>query len=216
MIIRYMGHAFFTLSLENGLNIAMDPYGDFYQYPERSVAADICLISHHHGDHDGISSLASKPAAVIDTAGEHRPADGVRVTGIATCHDDKGGSQRGSNVFFIVEAEGLRIGHAGDLGHRLSDEQVKRIGALDILLLPVGGYYTIDARAAADTVKALKPRCAVPMHYRTKFDPDMPIAPVDDFLALMGQSPAPMPLIRATKADMSERPALMLMDIAEA
>ncbi len=215
MIIKYMGHAFFTLTLESGLKIAFDPYGEFYWYPKRSVTADVCMISHHHHDHDGMSCISGTPV-IIDEAGEYKPADGVRVTGVATCHDDQGGSLRGNNTFFIVEAEGLRIGHAGDLGHRLSDKQIKSIGRLDILMLPVGGYYTTDAQAAADTVEALKPQSVIPMHYRTKYNEDMPIADIGAFLKLMGQNPEPMPLIRAAKQDMSERPRLMVMDIAEA
>lgn len=214
MIIRYMGHAFFTIGLDNCVNIAFDPYGDFYEYPKRGVDADICLVSHHHGDHDGISCVNGSPT-VIDKSGEHKPANGVRVTGVDTMHDDKGGALRGSNVFFVVEAEGLRIGHAGDLGHLLSSEQKRRIGALDVLLLPVGGYYTIDAAAAAETVRDLKPRVTIPMHYRTKYNPDMPIATERDFLALAGVQPEPVPLLRITRGDIGERPPIIVMSVAE-
>lgn len=215
MIIRYYGHSFFTLTLESGTVIALDPYGDFYAYPKRRIAADVCLISHHHGDHDGLSCLTGNPL-IIDSEGEHSLAGGARVLGVPTCHDDKGGALRGKNIFFVVEAEGLRIGHAGDLGHMLTSAQLKQVGALDLLLVPVGGYYTIDAGTAVGLAGALKPRSVIPMHYRTGFNPDMPVAPVDDFLALVGQSPTPMPLLRVTARDMSERPPVMLMSIAEA
>lgn len=215
MIVRYLGHSFFTLTLENGLTLAFDPYGDFYDYPKRRVAADICLISHHHGDHAGVDCITGKPV-IVDTEGEHMLAGGVRVLGVNTCHDDKGGALRGRNIFFVVEAEGMRIGHAGDLGHMPTDAQIKQIGALDLLLLPVGGYYTIDAETAVEVAKALKPRCLIPMHFRTCFNPDMPVAPLSDFLALVNQSPTPMPLLRVTQGDISERPPILVMDIAEA
>lgn len=212
MIIRYEGHSFFTLYLENGAVVATDPYGDFYQYPKRGIRADICTVSHHHGDHDGLSCLAGDPV-VVDEPGARKLDHGVRVIGVATKHDDKNGALRGNNTFFVIEAEGLRVGHAGDLGHILTPEQIREIGALDVLLLPVGGYYTIDAATALEVARALKPTVTIPMHYRTRFDPDMPIAPVQDFLALAKVSPEPMPLMRVAKADVCERPSICVLDV---
>lgn len=210
MIIRYQGHAFFTLSLENGLVIATDPYGDFYQYPRRAVRADLCTVSHHHHDHDGLSSLAGDPL-VIDQPGEHAPADGVRIVGAPTKHDDQNGALRGDNTFFVIEAEGLRVGHAGDLGHPLTPAQKRAIGALDVLMLPVGGFYTIDAKTAMAVARDLKPTIVIPMHYRTAFNPEMPVAPLDDFLAEAGEKPQALPFMRVTKQDAAERPWLCVL-----
>lgn len=147
MILKYYGHSFFTLTLENGSVIAFDPYGTLYEYPRRLLRADVCLISHHHYDHDGLSCLEAG-AEVIDTPGEHKLACGASVVGVPTFHDGQGGALRGKNTFFIVEAEGLRVGHAGDLGHLPTRAQAAQIGRLDLLMLPVGGYYTIDAAQA--------------------------------------------------------------------
>lgn len=116
MILKYMGHSFFTLTLADGTRIALDPYGAFYQYPRRKLEADICLISHHHHDHDGVECISGE-TEIIDQPGVHQLAHGLRVMGIPTWHDGQSGSLRGPNLFFVIEAEGMRVGHAGDLGH---------------------------------------------------------------------------------------------------
>lgn len=213
MIIRYLGHAFFTLTLENGTTIAMDPYGEFYQYPQRKVAADIVTMSHHHYDHDGIESITTEYRSV-DTAGAHA-LHGVTITGIPTFHDHHQGAHRGSNLFFVVEAEGLRIGHAGDLGHLPTQEQLNAIGKLDILLLPVGGTYTVDAQEAAQVWQMIQPKVCIPMHYRTKFNPEMKVTGLEDFLQAAGSETTTMPLMRATVGDMSERTPLVVLEIEE-
>ncbi|MEG0995875.1 MAG: MBL fold metallo-hydrolase [Clostridia bacterium] len=210
MILKHMGHSFFLLTSENGTVIAMDPYGDFYQYPPRHERADLCLISHHHHDHDSLQSLAGEPQ-IIDAAGRYATASGVRATGILTYHDDQNGALRGKNTFFVLEVDGLRVAHAGDLGHMPTPAQAKEIGKLDLLLLPVGGYYTINAKTALDVQKLLAPKVTIPMHYRTCYNPDMPIAPLAEYLALTGVHPQPMPLLRVTQADISELPAIVTL-----
>ena len=212
MILKYYGHSFFTLTLENGSVIAFDPYGMLYEYPRRLLRADVCLISHHHYDHDGLSCLEAG-AEVIDTPGEHKLACGASVVGVPTFHDGQGGTLRGKNTFFIVEAEGLRVGHAGDLGHLPTRAQAAQIGRLDLLLLPVGGYYTIDAAQAMEVRRLLQPTVTVPMHYRTQYDPEMNIAPLADFLSLCGAEDTQMPLLRAVKAEMGERPPVVTLAV---
>ena len=212
MILKYYGHSFFSLTLENGSVIAFDPYGTFYEYPRRLLRADVCLISHHHYDHDGLSCL-EPGAQVIDAPGAHELACGASVLGVPTFHDGQGGAQRGKNTFFIVEAEALRVGHAGDLGHLPTRAQIVQIGRLDLLLLPVGGYYTIDAAQAMEVRGLLRPAVTVPMHYRTRYDPEMNIAPLEDFLSLCGAEDAQMPLLRAVKAEMTERPPVVTLAI---
>ena len=212
MILKYYGHSFFTLTLENGSVIAFDPYGSFYEYPRRQLRADVCLISHHHYDHDGLTCL-EPGAEVIDAPSAHELACGASILGVPTFHDGQGGAQRGKNTFFIVEAEGLRVGHAGDLGHLPTHAQAAQIGRLDLLLLPVGGYYTIDAAQAMDVCGLLKPTVTIPMHYRTQYDPEMNIAPLADFLSLCGVEDTQMPLLRAVKAEMGERPPVVTLAV---
>ena len=212
MILRYYGHAFFTLSLENDTVIAFDPYGNFYDYPQRNIKADLCLVSHHHHDHDGLSCL-QPGAVVIDQPGVHAPLDGVIVRGISTWHDEVQGAKRGPNTIFIVESEGLRIAHAGDLGHMPDVRQIKQLGHIDVLLLPVGGYYTIDPQTALEVCRMVQPRVVVPMHYRTEYDPEMPICELRDFLMLLRAEDSQLPLMRIAKADISERPQVVTLKI---
>lgn len=214
MILKYYGHSFFTLTLESGRVVALDPYGDFYQYPKRAVAADVCLISHHHHDHDGVSSLLPG-ARMIDTAGVHRLED-MCVTSVPTWHDGKRGALRGTNLIHVVEAEGLRVAHAGDLGHVPDPNQLRQIGRVDVLLLPVGGYYTIDAQTALEVVRLLRPVTTIPMHYRTSYNEEMPIAALEDFLQLAKAEDTQMPLARIAKADVSERPRVFTLAIQPA
>ncbi len=215
MILTYLGHSFWSMALENAAVVAFDPYGSFYGYPKRSIRADLCLVSHHHHDHDGMECI-QPGARVIDKPGVYSTEQGVSVKGVATAHDDRGGAMRGANTFFVVETEGLRVGHAGDLGHVPTQEQAAQIGPLDVLLLPVGGYYTIDAKAAAKTMERLRPKVTIPMHYQTQYDREMPIAPVEAFLALVGAEDTQMPLLRITKADIAERPRVLTLAVAQA
>jgi len=214
MLLEYLGHAFFRMTTEAGTVITADPYGEFYSFPKRSIPADVCTISHHHHDHDGLSCIAGNPF-VIDKAGKHRPADDVRLTAIPTWHDGEKGTRRGDNLIFVYEVEGLRIVHCGDLGHIPDAAQSKAIGKPDVLLIPVGGYYTIDPQQAVSVMKLLKPTLTIPMHYRTKYNEEMPIQPVDDFLELTGTKNEPCPMLRLTVDDMNQRPPVMVMNICE-
>ena len=115
---------------------------------------------------------------------------------------------------FVLESEGLRIAHLGDLGHIPTPAQVRELGRVDVLLLPVGGYYTIDAAEAAQVRQLIRPRLTIPMHYRTAFDPEMPITGVEPFLQqINAASAAHVPFLRLTARDMSERPEVLVMDV---
>ena len=211
MIFRYYGHSFFTIELANGLTIATDPYGDFYQYPVRKIAADVCFISHGHDDHCGKSCITGTPL-FIEREGKSS-FRGINIKAVPSFHDEVGGAKRGSNLFFVMEADGLRIGHAGDIGQVLTQSQLKEIGKLDILMFPVGGYYTCSLNDTMTNLSLLKPRVTIPMHYRTNYNPEMPIAPLEVFLAAVRAQDTQMPLVRITAEDISERPAYLTMSI---
>lgn len=212
MILRYLGHSMFILAMENGFTLVTDPYGSFYTYPKRNMRADAVTVSHYHHDHDAIECISGDPF-ILDQAGVVSPVAGLSVTGIESQHDAEGGAKRGRNLIFVIETEGLRIVHLGDLGHILLPRQRKAIGKPDVLMSPVGGTYTTDAFAAFENVRLLKPRITVPMHYRTPFSDEMPIDTEEGFIALFGEMPEPMSVCRLTKNDISERRPLLRMAV---
>jgi len=179
MNIKWLGHASFVITADGGTKIITDPYesGGGLSYGEITESADIVTVSHDHFDHNNISAVGGNPQVVKGTA----QARGIDFQGIPSFHDDSGGKQRGKNTIFCFAVDGVKICHLGDLGHRLSDEQLVGVGAVDVLLVPVGGTYTIDAAAATSVCEKLKPRVVIPMHYKTN-KCDFPIAGVEDFL----------------------------------
>ncbi len=179
MKIQWLGHSCFYLTSQAGTRVLCDPFDPKIGYPAPAVEADIVTTSHKHSDHNYTQVVKGK-FLQIDSPGRH-VVDDVEITGFVTFHDEAGGKQRGQNLIFRILMDGICILHCGDLGHPLTPEQVKALGGVDVLLLPVGGYYTIDPAAATKVVQQLSPRMVIPMHYKTD-SVDMPIAPVEDFL----------------------------------
>jgi len=181
MKIRYLGHSAFLITSDTGVKIISDPYetGPGLTYGEITESADVVTVSHDHPDHCNVAAVKGNPEVVRRTG--RSTAKGIEFKGIASYHDDAGGSMRGNNVIFCFELDGIKVCHLGDLGHLLDDKQVAEIGTVDILLIPVGGYFTIDARAATEVCNQLKPKVIIPMHYRTeKSFPN--ILEVDEFI----------------------------------
>jgi L-ascorbate metabolism protein UlaG (beta-lactamase superfamily) len=183
MKIKWFGHSCFLLTADRGPRILTDPFDDSVGYPVPRVAADIVTTSHKHFDHSYIQAVSGQ-FTHFSQSGRYS-AHGVDITGVAAFHDEAGGSKRGQNVIFVFALDGLRVCHCGDLGHSLTAEQVREIGLVDILLVPVGGFYTIDAVGAAQISKALDATVIIPMHYKTDVL-SFPIAGVDPFLTAMG------------------------------
>ena len=211
MLITYHGHSEFYLECANGFCLLTDPYDDHVGYPMGTYRADAVTVTHGHGDHSFIQKATGTPA-IIDSAGEWHPAPEVKITAIPSVHDDANGEKRGKNLIMKMEMESLTLVHLGDQGAPLTREQIAALGKIDVLMIPVGGFYTIDAAAARDTVKALSPRITIPMHYKTEVNGGWPISDEKEFLRLLGASDTvPMPLLRVTKGDLSEQPALALL-----
>lgn len=184
MKIQYLGHAAFAITTKSGKVIITDPYesGGFdgaVGYKKITVKPDIVTVSHPHADHNDVKSLAGKPQ-VIDKPGDYDIGE-VKIKGISVYHDTAGGKERGKNLIFIYEADGLRLAHLGDLGHKLTPEQLRQLGRIDIVMIPVGGYFTIEAETATEVINQIKPSVTVPMHYKTEVL-NFPIASVDVFL----------------------------------
>ena len=179
MKIKYLAHAAFLITAENSTRIVTDPYqtSGGLKYGAIKETADIVTVSHEHGDHNNVSAVKGSPQ-LVKTGGEVK---GIKIKAVLAAHDDKNGSQRGKNTIFCFEVDGVNVCHAGDLGHELSAEQVKAVGRVDALMVPVGGFFTIDAKTATKVCDQLKPRVILPMHYKTD-KADFPIAGVDEFL----------------------------------
>jgi L-ascorbate metabolism protein UlaG (beta-lactamase superfamily) len=182
MKIKWLGHSSFMITSQAGTKVITDPYALVMgmTYGEIKESADIVTVSHGHGDHNNAAAVQGNPRVLKEAA----PAEikEIKISGIPTYHDDAGGSARGNNIIFCFEVDGVRVCHLGDLGHPLSDKQVAEMGKVDILLAPVGGNFTIDARVATEVCNKLAPKVVIPMHYRNEKCSGFPVAGVDDFL----------------------------------
>lgn len=211
MLITYHGHSEFYLEGADGFSILTDPYDAHVGYPMKNYRADGVTISHGHGDHNNFAKALGTPA-LVDSEGLWRLSPETSVTAIASFHDEVQGTKRGKNLLMKIEMEGLTLAHLGDLGTPLTQAQLQALGPIDILFVPVGGFYTIDAQTARGVVAAVKPRIVIPMHYKTSVNADWPISDGQDFLRLMGaEGLAPMPLLRVTKGDLSEQPPVVVL-----
>ena len=179
MKIKWLGHASFLITSDSGVRIITDPYepNDKLLYGAIDESADIATVSHDHFDHGNVAAVKGAPQVVKGDA-EIR---GIKFKGIATFHDSSEGKERGSNTIFCFEVDGVKVCHLGDLGHELTTEQAAQADAVDVLLLPVGGFYTIDATVAGRVAEQLKPRVVIPMHFKNS-KCDFPIAGVEEFL----------------------------------
>ena len=211
MLFRHIGHAEFLIETESGVRIVTDPYDASCGYPLQKVTTDIALVSHHHHDHDAVENLKGEPR-IIGAAGEYTPEPDVKVTAVRGFHDDAGGSKRGETLLFLIEAEGLRIVHLGDLGCALSPEQAGILKNPDVLMIPVGGFFTIDAKQAKETAEQLGARIILPMHYKTEYNRDWPISGPEAFLDRY--SPADIcrdaEALRVTEEDLECQPKVVV------
>ena len=176
MKIEYLGHACFRLDDE----LVIDPYKDGSVpglLPLRTSAVKV-ICSHGHADHSGVECVE------VDGSREC----GFEIVEVPSFHDDKGGALRGPNTIFVILKNGEKLVHLGDLGHFPNDEQMAVISDADYLLIPVGGHYTIDAAIAVRVCLAARPKCVVPMHYRTNSSGYPELATVDEFVKLTEQA----------------------------
>jgi L-ascorbate metabolism protein UlaG (beta-lactamase superfamily) len=186
MIITWYGHSCFKLQTSNA-TVLIDPYAKDIGIRLPKVTADFVLVTHDHSDHNNIADVGGSPY-VAATPGEYE-VRGVFAHGIAAYHDANEGKDRGAITMYRIEAEGMTLAHLGDLGQpKLTDEQFEQLSGVDILFIPVGGVYTIDAKAAVDIITQLEPRIVIPMHYKIPgLDAKrFPIDGVDKFIKQMG------------------------------
>ena len=165
MKIRCLGHSCFALTESTGTTIVTDPYGAIgYKMP--SVKADAVTVSHGHYDHNNVGAVKGNPV-VLDEEGTYE-VGGVSVTAIKSYHDKSSGADRGENLIFKFRMDGLEICHLGDLGEECSSALIETLLPVHVLMIPVGGTYTIDAEQAKEYVDRIMPAIVIPMHYKTK------------------------------------------------
>ncbi len=211
MEIIWYGQACFKLKGKNA-SVVIDPYDPNMvglKLP-KELEADIVLKTHEHGDHNNVSAVSGSPR-VFEGPGEYE-SKGVLITAVSSFHDKTQGSERGINTIFHVVIDDLKIVHLGDLGQAsLTEEQIQEIDQTDILLIPVGSVYTINAKEAANIVSQLEPRIVIPMHYSLP-GLSIELEPVENFLKEMGaEAVVPAPKLSITKDKLPEEPQVVVL-----
>lgn len=181
MHVKYLGHSAFYISCAE-FSVCIDPF-DGIGYPIESVRADYALCSHSHFDHNAAGAVQCKRTFIGDRLASEKSLIDGKIRVIKTYHDDKKGELRGENGTFVFEADGITVCHLGDVGEPFTQEIKQKIGKIDLLFVPVGGNYTVNARQAAEYVLGLQPKIAVPMHYKTARS-NVDIADKSEFLSL--------------------------------
>lgn len=190
--IDYYGHASFGISDSEGVKIVTDPYNPVadpdpsvptlgYTFP--NISTQLLTVSHDHFDHNNVAALQGYQQLIFASTGSFTSGD-IKVNGIASWHDPQQGTLRGPNTIYTYEINGIILCHLGDLGHELSKEQIKSIGQVDVLMIPVGGVFTIDSEEAIRVVNSINPKVVIPMHYGTEAS--------NALFALMGSELAPV------------------------
>ncbi len=209
MKIQWLGHSCFLITNADGRTLLTDPFDGSLGYPVPRSKADIVTVSHGHFDHNYVAEL---PAGyLLVTKPTMFAKYGFAVYGVNCYHDDAEGEKRGRNIIYVIEADGVRVAHLGDLGHLPSPKQLTQLGRIDVLLTPVGGFYTIAPDQAVEVVKLIKPRVTVPMHYRNQYWKDTKIQPVDAFLALAGGAAEGYEALELVKDSMDRVPRVIVM-----
>jgi L-ascorbate metabolism protein UlaG (beta-lactamase superfamily) len=211
MEIVWLGHSSFRIKGKE-VTIVTDPYDSSIGIKFPKLEADIVTISHSHSDHGKLSLVEGSPFAITGP-GEYE-VKGISIFGVGSFHDKSSGSERGNNTIYSIEIDNVKVCHLGDLGHSLSESQIEDIGAVDILLVPVGGFYTIDAEEAVKVVGALEPKIVIPMHYKT---PELDektfgsLSSVEEFLRHMGAEKNISPKLTVTAEKLpTERQVVVL------
>jgi len=216
MHIIWHGQSFFQIqtSLNKGeqTTLVIDPFDESTGLKVPSMAADILLITHDHHDHNNKKTIKGSPF-LVEGPGEYEVKD-IFVQGIPSFHDEVEGKKRGPNTIYTIEAEEMRMCHLGDFGEKeLTEEQLEQIGDIDILMVPVGGEFTIDAKGATHVISQLEPKIVIPMHYALA-GLKIKLEGVDKFLKEIGKkSVVPQPKLLVKKKDLPEETQVVVLTI---
>lgn len=199
MTITWLGHACFRVETKGG-TILIDPFSSEIGLRPPRIKDDLVLVSHQHYDHNNLQGLNSE-AFVIDTPGEYEK-QGISIRGILSFHDKSGGKERGVNTIQVIKAEDITLCHMGDFGQeKLEDSQVEEIGDVDILMIPVGGTYTIQYKEAVAVIGQIEPKIIIPMHYKVK-DLKLDIDGPEKFVKEIGLAPEKVDKLRIVKKNL--------------
>lgn len=212
MDILWYGQSCFKVKTKT-TSIIIDPFDPEFtglKLP-KDTQAEIAISSHNHKDHSNLAAVSGDPVLVTGP-GEYE-IKGVAIVGVSTFHDDLKGAERGKNTVYNIQVDGLNIVHLGDFGQNsLTQEQIEEIGECDILMIPVGGVYTIDAKIGSEIVSQLEPRIIIPMHFKVpglKFDLDE----VTNFLKEMAvENAQPQPKLTITKDKLPDEPQVIVLN----
>ena len=213
MDITYLGHASFRIK-GKGAVVVTDPYdSDMVGLKFPKISADIVTVSHSHKDHSDLTEI-SDYKKVVKGPGEYE-ISGVSIIGISSFHDAIQGQERGKNTLYLIEIDDMRVVHLGDLGHKLTEATIEEIGGVDILMIPTGGVYTIDASLAAEIVREIAPSITIPMHYfvtginEEEFGK---LSGVDEFLKDVGLPVENLDKLSIKKADIQEDKKVVVLE----
>ena len=216
MDISYLGHSSFKLRGKTG-SLVTDPFDSEIGFAFPQVSADIVTVSHSHSDHAASAKVAAtsrRPQPFIITAPGEYEILGVSVRTIPSFHDDQQGKLRGQNLITVITVDGVHLVHLGDLGHPLTEAQVEDLGPVDVLMVPVGGIFTIGPQAAASVVENLDPSIVIPMHFRTEKHSQTfkDLSPLADFLKAMGiESKEPLERLTVTAGNLPEETEIVIL-----
>jgi L-ascorbate metabolism protein UlaG (beta-lactamase superfamily) len=213
MQIKWFGQSAFLLTSEFGTRILIDPYDKLLGYKmPKPIEADIVAVTHNHGDHNKIH-VASGNYMLVNEPKEYSH-DHVLIRGFKTYHDKVNGKKRGNNIVFRFVVDGLTIVHCGDLGHLLAEDQIRDIGEVDILMIPVGGKATLNGVDAVQVMNQLHPTVTIPMHYRTKalsFVGALMFDKVDRFIEASSRSSSEMSVLNINTNNLSQYSGVVTM-----
>lgn len=214
MEIQYLGHSCFRIKGKKAI-LLTDPYENYIGFKMPKVSADIVTVSHDHRDHDNVAAVsktAKREPFVIWGTGEYE-VSGVFVFGVPSFHDAENGAKRGQNTIYVINLDGMRLVHLGDLGHKLTDEQLEKVNGADILFIPVGGNFTIGPRVAVEVIGQIQPKIVIPMHYRTAdLDPKLGLKKtVDDFLKEIGVEVKPIRRLTISRDKLPEEREVVVL-----
>jgi len=204
MHITWLGHSCFKLQDKignGGITVTTDPFENKIGLKPPQFESDIATVSHDHYDHNNVKSLRGNPH-VIKTAGEY-DVKGIYIEGVESYHDEKDGEERGKNIIYRIEIESISIVHLGDLGDVLDSKQLEKLVGTDILMVPVGGKYTIGAKKAVEVVSQIEPRIVIPMHYKIpnlKID----VEGVEKFVKELGIKPTDEEKLKISKNELPQ------------